>query len=85
MKERIQVSLNPKLVEKASKLMADRDFDSLSELIEALIREEWESRNPGGTDYLNDATSSAWSDRRNAVKALRKLRKKALGPDESKP
>ena len=43
MKQRIQVTLNPELVEEARKLMVARKFDSLSEFLEALIREEWES------------------------------------------
>lgn len=44
MKERIQVSLNPELVEEAKLLLKARKFDSLSEYLEALIRAEWESK-----------------------------------------
>jgi hypothetical protein len=42
MKRRIQVSLNPELVQEAKRLMAARKFDSFSGLLETLIREEWE-------------------------------------------
>jgi Arc/MetJ-type ribon-helix-helix transcriptional regulator len=42
MKQRIQVTLNPELVAEARVLMKARKFDSLSEFLEALIREAWE-------------------------------------------
>jgi Arc/MetJ-type ribon-helix-helix transcriptional regulator len=43
MKQRIQVTLNPELVVEARTLMKARKFDSLSEFLEALIREAWET------------------------------------------
>jgi Arc/MetJ-type ribon-helix-helix transcriptional regulator len=44
MKQRIQVSLNPELVEEAKAMLKQRKFDSLSEYLEALIRDEYESQ-----------------------------------------
>jgi len=41
MKTRIQVTLNPLLVAQARKLMESSGFDSFSEYLEHLIREEW--------------------------------------------
>jgi Arc/MetJ-type ribon-helix-helix transcriptional regulator len=43
MKQRIQVTLNPELVVEARVLMKAHKFDSLSEFLEALIREAWET------------------------------------------
>ena len=60
MKKRIQVSLNPKLVTAAHRLMALRNFDSLSEFLESLIRDEDERRNsPGLNDQARPATLPA--------------------------
>lgn len=42
MKKRIQVTINPELVVVAREQMAQRKFASLSEYVEALIREAWE-------------------------------------------
>lgn len=44
MKQRLNVSINPDLVEEARLLMKARKFDSLSEFLESLIRDEWEAR-----------------------------------------
>ena len=54
MKKRIQVSLNPELLEVARQIMKSRKFDTVSEFLEALLREEWERR-------LKD-TASVFSD-----------------------
>jgi hypothetical protein len=43
-KTRIQVSLNPELLSVAREIMKTRKFDTVSEFLEALIREEWERR-----------------------------------------
>jgi hypothetical protein len=44
MKTRVQVSLNGDLIEKGKRLQAVRSADSFSELLEILIRDEWERR-----------------------------------------
>lgn len=44
MKKRIQVTINSKLVEDAKHMMAARGFDSFSEFLESLIREETDRR-----------------------------------------
>jgi len=44
MKKRIQVSINPVLVQRAKKLMDARGFDSFSEFLEDLIRQEMDRR-----------------------------------------
>lgn len=44
MKKRIQVTINPRLVEDAKRMMAARGFDSFSEFLESLIREETDRR-----------------------------------------
>jgi len=44
MKQRIQVSIHPGLVEDARRIMAQRKIDSVSECLEILIRDEWERR-----------------------------------------
>jgi hypothetical protein len=46
-KSRIQVSINPVLVERAKALMAARGFDSFSEFLEDLIRQEMDRRDAG--------------------------------------
>lgn len=43
-KQRIQVSLNPGLVKEALIILKDRKFDSLSEYLEHLVRQECEKR-----------------------------------------
>ena len=40
MKTRIQVSISPVLIDAAKKVMAARGFDSFSEFLEGLIRQE---------------------------------------------
>ncbi len=44
MKKRIQVTINSKLVDDARHMMAARGFDSFSEFLESLIREETDRR-----------------------------------------
>lgn len=44
MKKRIQVTINAKLVADAKKMMAVRGFDSFSEFLESLIRDEADRR-----------------------------------------
>ena len=48
MKKRVQVTLNPVLLSRADPVMAARGFDSLSEFIESLLRDELERRGPLG-------------------------------------
>lgn len=65
-KSRIQVSISPGLVEQAQAVMKSRGFDSLSEFLESLIRDEWDRRsaalpplNPAARPELNDSTGYA--------------------------
>lgn len=44
MKKRIQVTINSKLVDDARHMMSSRGFDSFSEFLESLIREETDRR-----------------------------------------
>jgi metal-responsive CopG/Arc/MetJ family transcriptional regulator len=44
MKKRIQVTINHKLVDDAKRMMAARGFDSFSEFLESLIRDEVDRR-----------------------------------------
>lgn len=48
-KSRIQVSINPVLVERARRLMPSRGFDSFSEFLEDLIRQEMDRRGSSET------------------------------------
>jgi len=59
MKKRIQVTLNPDLVEAAFKIMHARKFASLSEFLESLIREEWDRRTRPTVSAPNDSQSMA--------------------------
>ena len=43
-KDRFQVTLNKSLVAQARRIMAQRGFDSLSEFLESLIRDEADRR-----------------------------------------
>ena len=68
MKKRIQVTINWQLVQDAKKMMNARGFDSFSEFLESLIRDEagrrglfavetTESLTTTGAGALNDAVS----------------------------
>lgn len=54
MKERFQVTLNPTLVAQARRDMTKRGFDSLSEYLEHLIRDAWESHTAAAGAALHD-------------------------------
>ena len=79
MKQRINVSLNPELVEEARALMKARKFDSLSEFLEALIREEWESKERLQFG-LNESPSSKGSTDHPVVAIVKSYRKRAPRP-----
>lgn len=58
MKTRVQVTINEQLLEDARRLMKLRRFDTVSEFLEVLIREDWERRraqDPATAILMNDA------------------------------
>lgn len=74
MKKRIQVSLNPVLVEWARQMMKARGYDSLSEFLESLIRDEQDRRSAGPADTPSDAWPSI-PDRLNDLAASPRKRR----------
>lgn len=75
MKKRIQVTINWQLVQDAKKMMNARGFDSFSEFLESLIRDEADRRGLVAIETPATLTTTGMSALNDAVAYKRATRK----------